>query len=83
MMKRIFGFLVVVAVFSALAGVVKADPLVFTATLSGANERPQPANSPGTGFAVVTVDGDIMTVNANFSGLVSTLVDCSKSFVMN
>ncbi|HEY0100276.1 MAG TPA: CHRD domain-containing protein [Pyrinomonadaceae bacterium] len=77
-MKRIFGLLVFVAVFSALAGVVQADPLVFTATLSGANEVPQ-TSSPGTGFAVVTVDGNIMTVTANFSGLVTTTANGSPS----
>ena len=71
-MKRILGLLVFVAAFSALAGVAKADPLIFTATLSGANERPNPTNSPGTGFGVVTVDGNMMTVSMNFSGLVST-----------
>ena len=71
-MKRILGLLVFAAAFASLAGVAKADPLVFTATLSGANERPTPNNSPGTGFAVVTVDGNMMTINVNFSGLVST-----------
>jgi hypothetical protein len=69
-MKRILGLLVFAVAFAASAGVAKADPLVFTATLSGANERPQSNSSPGTGFAVVSVDGNIMTVNANFSGLV-------------
>lgn len=71
-MKRILGLFVFVAAFSALAGVANADPLVFTATLSGANERPNPANSPGTGFAIVSVDGNMMTINATFSGLVPT-----------
>lgn len=77
-MKRILGLLVFMA---ALAGAANADPLVFTATLSGANERPTPNNSPGTGFAVVSVDGNIMTVNANFSGLVSTTSNGSPSGV--
>jgi hypothetical protein len=71
-MKRILGLLVFVAAFAALAGVAKADPLVFTASLSGENERPTPTGSPGTGFAVVTVDGNMMTVSVNFSGLVNT-----------
>ncbi len=78
-MKRMFGLLVFVAAFAALSGVAKADPLVFTATLSGLNERPNPANSPGTGFATVTVDGNIMTVSASFSGLVSTTSSGSPS----
>jgi hypothetical protein len=68
-----------VAAFAALSGVAKADPLVFTATLNGLNERPNPTNSPGTGSAVVTVDGNIMTVSANFSGLVSTTSSGSPS----
>jgi hypothetical protein len=70
-MKRILGLVVFVAAFTALAGVAKADPLVFTATLNGLNEVPQ-TSSPGTGFAIVSVDGNIMTVTATFSGLVST-----------
>ena len=70
-MKRILGLLVFVAAFSVLSGVAKADPLVFTTTLRGTNEVP--ANtSPGIGNAVVTIDGNIMTVSATFSGLVST-----------
>jgi CHRD domain/PEP-CTERM motif len=68
-MKKILGLLVFVA---ALTGVAKADALVFTATLNGANEKPVGTGSPGTGFAIVTVDGNIMTVHANFSGLVTT-----------
>jgi hypothetical protein len=53
---------------SALSGVAQADPLVFTATLSGANEVP-PNASPGTGSAVITIDGHMMTVSVTFSGL--------------
>lgn len=71
-MKRVFGLLVFAAAFASSAGEAKAVPLVFTATLSGANERPTPNNSPGTGFATVTVDGNLMTVTATFSGLVPT-----------
>jgi hypothetical protein len=80
-MKRIVGLVVFVAAFAALSGVAKADPLVFTATLSGLNERPTPNSSPGTGTAVVTIDGNIMTVTANFSGLVSTTATGAPSGV--
>jgi hypothetical protein len=48
--------------------VAQADPLVFTGTLSGTQEFPK-NGSPGTGTVVVTVDGNIMTVATNFSGL--------------
>lgn len=78
-MKRIFVLLVFATAFAVLSGVAKADPLVFTATLSGANERPTPNSSPGTGFGVVTVDGNMMTVSVTFSGLVSTTSTGSPS----
>lgn len=68
MMKRILIVLALVMTFSALSAVVKADPLVFTGTLSGTQENPSNA-SPGTGTVTVTVDGNIMTIDANFSGL--------------
>ncbi|HEX8129614.1 MAG TPA: CHRD domain-containing protein, partial [Pyrinomonadaceae bacterium] len=66
-----FVLLVFVAALSALSVVAKADELVFTATLTGPNEVPQ-SSSPGTGFAVVTINGNLMTVSATFSGLVTT-----------
>ncbi len=69
-MKKILRLLALVAVLSALSGVVKADPLAFTATLTSAQEVP-PTPSPGIGNALVTVDGNLMTVNVIFSGLVS------------
>lgn len=71
-MRRILSVLALVVSLSALCGVARADPLIFTATMSGANERPQPNNSPGTGFAVVTIDGNLMTVDVTFSNLVTT-----------
>jgi hypothetical protein len=78
-MKRILTLIVFAAAFASLSGVAKADPLTFSATLNGPNERPIGTNSPGTGFAVVTVDGNIMTVTANFSGLVPTTSNGSPS----
>ena len=52
--------------FSAQAAVT-----IYTATLSSAQEVP-PNASPGTGFAVVTIDDvlNTMRVEANFSGLI-------------
>ncbi|MDQ3666829.1 MAG: CHRD domain-containing protein [Acidobacteriota bacterium] len=69
-MKRILSLLALLLVLSALSGVARADTLVFTTTLSGANEVP-PNASPGTGNAVVTVDTvtQMMGVTATFSGL--------------
>jgi hypothetical protein len=45
-----------------------ADTVTLSAVLSGALESP-PADSPGTGNAVVTLDGDMMRVQVTFSGL--------------
>ena len=69
-MKRILSLVVLAFAIATLSGVAKADSLVFTTTLSGANEVP-PNASPGTGSAVITVDTatHMMTVNITFSGL--------------
>jgi len=74
MKKVLFAFAAAIAL-TVLSVPVKADILTFTTTLSGANEVP-PVASPGTGTAVVTVDtvANTMTVSANFSGLVDTIV---------
>jgi hypothetical protein len=55
-----------------LACSAQASIIVYTAALSGANEVP-PTGSPGTGFAVFTVDNVLNTININvsFSGLTS------------
>ena len=45
-----------------------ADTLSFVAVMNGASETP-PNASPGTGSALVTLNGDILTVNEAFSGL--------------
>jgi hypothetical protein len=62
--------LLVVLVFSALP--LQASPIVFTAILNGLSEAP-PNASPGTGFAIVTIDdaADTMRVQVTFAGLTS------------
>ena len=45
-----------------------AAPLIFTATMSGSQETP-PNTSTGSGFATVTLNGNLLTVNESFSGL--------------
>jgi hypothetical protein len=69
-MKKLLTLLTLVVAMSALSVVAQADPLVFTTTLSGANEVPANA-SPGTGSAVITIDTTthMMTVNITFGGL--------------
>jgi hypothetical protein len=56
--------------FVCLAAAAHAVPLVYTATLSGANENPAVITS-GTGWTEVTYDPDAHTlrINVNFSGL--------------
>jgi hypothetical protein len=67
MLKRIFltGPLVL-----ALALVVPAhaDTITYTAILLGSNEVP-PTGSLGTGFATITLSGNLLTVVESFSGL--------------
>lgn len=45
-----------------------ADVLTFTATLAGSQETP-PNSSTGTGSAVVTLNGDLLSVTESFTGL--------------
>jgi hypothetical protein len=46
-----------------------AATLTFTAVMRGLNETP-PNLSTATGFATVVLNGDILTVNESFSGLI-------------
>lgn len=66
------GLVVAVLMFSPAA---RADQLVFTTTLTGAQEVP-PTGSPGIGSALVTLDTvtNMLTINVSFAGLVSPTV---------
>jgi hypothetical protein len=68
----LFGVLIAFLMFSAVA---KADQVVLTATLTGAQEVP-PSGSPGIGSALVTFDTvtNLLTVNVSFAGLVSPTI---------
>lgn len=74
MRKIIFLVGLVVAVLMA-SPAARADQLVFTTTLTGAQEVP-PTGSPGIGSALVTLDTvtNMLTVNVSFAGLVSPTV---------
>jgi hypothetical protein len=58
------------AILLGIASAGSATPIVFTATLSGANENPANA-SLGTGFATVILDqaANTLQVDVTFSGL--------------
>lgn len=71
-MKKALNLLGVMVMVGMLFGVAKADQLVFTTTMTGAQEVP-PTGSPGIGSALVTIDTvtNFMTVNVSFAGLLS------------
>ena len=68
----LFGVLIACLMFSAVA---KADQIVLTTTLTGAQEVP-PTGSPGIGSALVTLDTvtNLLTVNVSFAGLGSPTI---------
>ena len=74
MKKRVnlIGLVVMLLLFSAVA---RADQLVFTATLTGAQEVP-PSGSAGIGSGLVTLDTvtNLLTVNVSFAGLGSPTI---------
>src|SRR5688572_5298914 len=71
-MKKTLNLVALVFAFFMLSGVAKADQLIFTTTMTGAQEVP-PTGSPGVGSALVTIDTvtNLMTVNVAFAGLLS------------
>jgi hypothetical protein len=71
-MKKSLNLVAVIFAVLMLAGVAKADQLVFTTTMTGAQEVP-PTGSPGIGSALVTIDTvtNLMTINVSFAGLLS------------
>lgn len=71
-MKRTLSLIGVMVSVLMLFGVAKADQIVLTTTLTGAQEVP-PTASPAVGSALVTIDTvtNLLTVNVAFAGLVS------------
>lgn len=71
-MKKIMILVGLVVAVMMSSPVARADQLVFTTTLTGAQEVP-PTGSPGIGSALVTLDTvtNMLTINAAFAGLVS------------
>lgn len=66
-----FRRVVVLGAFILLSGVGSrclADVMTFNATLTGSQETP-PTPSPATGSAIVTLNGNLLTVMESFSGL--------------
>jgi hypothetical protein len=65
---------VLLAASMMIAGAASAHEVVYTAVMNGPAEAP-PNNSPGTGFATITVDLDLarMYVVAEFRDLIGTV----------
>ena len=74
-MKKTVNLIGLVLAVLMLSAVAKADQLVFTTTLTGAQEVP-PTGSPGIGSALVTLDTatNLLTVNVSFAGLGSPTI---------
>jgi hypothetical protein len=66
--------LLLIAALSVVAQLASAQTLVYFANLSGPNEEP-PNNSPGTGFATLTIDltANTFRLQVSFSGLQGTV----------
>jgi hypothetical protein len=47
-----------------------ADTITYTANLLGSNEVP-PTGSPGIGFGIFTLNGNLLSIDETFSGLLS------------
>ena len=71
-MRIMSSTLMVVAALASWTPAARAVPVVFAATLTGAQEVP-PSGSPATGNALVTVDAaaNTLSVSLTFSGLTS------------
>lgn len=71
-MKKTVNLVALLFAFFMFFGVAKADQIVLTTTMTGAQEVP-PTGSPGIGSALITIDTvtNLMTVNVAFAGLLS------------
>jgi hypothetical protein len=49
---------------------VHASPITYTAILAGSNEVP-PTGSPGTGSGIFVLNGNLLSIDETFSGLVA------------
>ena len=69
---RFFSAIAVAVTVLFLAVPAQADPITFTANLTGAQENP-PKNVGGTGFATLVLNGNVATISLNYSGLTAPL----------
>ncbi|HEY7783470.1 MAG TPA: CHRD domain-containing protein [Pyrinomonadaceae bacterium] len=67
-MRKSFSLFTLTLAFLGTTIVAQADPIFFNTILRGTNEVP-PNASPGIGFAIVSLNGNILTLDVTFSGL--------------
>lgn len=75
-LTRLLRAVALAAVVFLLTTPVKADPIIFVASLNSSQEvSATPVNSPATGFATLTLnDNGSATISLSFSGLTSTQI---------
>lgn len=69
-MNRIALGILLTAVITTVSSNSASAATLFTTNLSGANEVP-PVSTTGTGFASVSLSGDMLSISLSFSGLTS------------
>ncbi len=67
---RLMSILTIVLTVAMLAVPTKADPITFTAKLTGGQEF-SPNNSTATGFGMIVLNGNQATITLTFSGITS------------
>ncbi len=70
---RLWGIAAIVLTVAMLSVSAKADPIIFTATLTGAQENP-PNNSTATGAGTIVLNGNQATISLTFTGITSGAV---------
>jgi CHRD domain len=68
-MRKRLVLLCAIAGMMSWSGVALADPITYIAILNGPGENP-PNASPATGTALFTLNGNLLTINISFSGLI-------------
>ena len=69
MLKTVLNYSLTISLLGALQVLSAAPVSIGSAILNGANETP-PTGSPASGFAALTLNGDILSLTLTYSGIV-------------